>query len=173
MARYLKSVSVKAVDGTAIKIPFCCINCAKNKCKIPCKEYVDEMKEQKCSCLEMEFGIQGGWWDCVKNIGVQLVLAIGLVLVGYKLADGMKATSLLQLKEDAEEVGLIFEKSKEDVSVLDGKLKGYAKTIKGLNNPVTELSKLHSNLWERVNALDCEVEKLQQHKDEIPAEKPQ
>lgn len=173
MERYLKSVSMKGLDGRAVKMPLCCINCEKNKCKIPCKEYADEMKDQKCSRFEMEFGVRDGWWEPLRKIIIQITLAIGLVIVGCKLSDSMKATSLLQLKENAEEVKRIFDKSKEDVSSLDAKLKGYAEAIKGLNNPVNELSKLYSNLRERVNALEGGVKKLQQHKDGIPAEKPQ
>lgn len=170
MERYLKSVSVKAFDGSAIKIPFCCINCKKDQCGLPCQEYADEMKEQKCSRFEMEFGVHEGFSDYLKRHGVQLVLAIGLMIVGCKLADSMKATSLLQLKENAEEVRVIFERSKNDVNSLDEKLKGYAQTINGLTSPMDELSKFQTNLLLKVNALEDEVKKLRQLKDNAQAE---
>ena len=104
MERYLKYVSMKAFDGSAIKIPFCCINCKKDQCKLPCQEYADEMKDQRCSRFEMEFGIYDDWRDSLWKMIIQIILAIGLVIAGCILLMNMKKVSLCDLESRSKRI---------------------------------------------------------------------
>lgn len=93
MGRYLKSVSMKAFDGSAIKIPFCCIYCKKDQCKFPCPEYADEMNGQKCSRFEMEFGEMVGWpefWLSVLRNVIYLAIIAILVWILNVVVDNLK-----------------------------------------------------------------------------------
>lgn len=79
MGRYLKSVSMRAFDGTTIKPPLCCISCTKSVCDVPCTEYETKMKDVRCSCFEMEFGMTETW-GCVCKVGAYLVFIITVIV---------------------------------------------------------------------------------------------
>ena len=78
MGRYLKSISMRAFDGTTINPPLCCISCTKSICDIPCKEYETKMGDARCSCFEMEFGM-------TESINV-LKCVFYLILVGIVIS---------------------------------------------------------------------------------------
>ena len=79
MGRYLKSVSMRAFDGTTIKPPLCCISCTKSICEIPCKKYETAMKDVRCSCFVMEFGMTETW-GCACKVGAYLVFIITVIV---------------------------------------------------------------------------------------------
>ena len=79
MGRYLKSVSMRAFDGTTIKPPLCCISCTKSVCDVPCTEYETKMKDVRCSCFEMEFGMTETW-GCVCKVGAYLVFITTVIV---------------------------------------------------------------------------------------------
>lgn len=89
MGRYLKSVSMRAFDGTTIKPPLCCISCTKSVCDVPCTEYETKMKDVRCSCFEMEFGMTEVWTKldilkCVFKCGLYLIFVV-MVIVLFKV----------------------------------------------------------------------------------------
>lgn len=85
MGRYLKSISMRAFDGTTIKPPLCCISCAKSICDIPCEEYETKMGDARCSCFEMEFGMTETRAESTERIckGISYVIFIVGVIISF------------------------------------------------------------------------------------------
>lgn len=104
MGRYLKSVSMKAFDGNAIRIPICCEGCKEDFCKLPCQKFADAVKGQECSHFEMVFGVHEDWWDLLKKIIIQVILAIGLVIAGCNLSMNMKEVALCDLESKSKRI---------------------------------------------------------------------
>lgn len=77
MGRYLKSVSMKAADGTVLKFPFCCTKCKKESCSLPCDDYAAEMGNVKCSKFDMEWDIEDRWLSMLTGI---CIISIGLII---------------------------------------------------------------------------------------------
>ncbi len=88
MGRYLKSLSMKGLDGKAVKIPSCCINCEKSLCKMPCDEYVKEMGDTRCARFEMEFGFtqdEFKFWKCKTFWVVHISITFLLLWCSHKM----------------------------------------------------------------------------------------
>ncbi len=68
MERYLKSLSMRAKDGSVLVPPVCCINCKDKKCPSSCEKFQNVMGDIKCTLVEMEFGRVDTWWELLCRI---------------------------------------------------------------------------------------------------------
>lgn len=157
MTRYLKSASMKGLDGGAVKMPFCCINCKKNRCKVPCDEYADEMKDQKCSRLEMEFGIHDGWWDSLRKIIIQIILAVGLVIAGCNLSMNMKDISLCDLEYKSKLIEERFTTITNSLCKLEVTASNTYSSVDDLSVGLSASSNCVANLKSELSGLQSEI----------------
>ena len=82
MERYLKSLSMRAKDGSVLVPPVCCINCKDKECPSSCEKFQKVMGDIKCTLVEMEFGRVDTWWELLWRIVPYAILTGITVALG-------------------------------------------------------------------------------------------